>query len=300
MKSINIFFALIITLAFASCSSEGDILNEMNNSNSSVIEGEKSEISVLIKDGSEADRQISNFIAVAFNGETRVAYVKGINASEEIKITGLKANTTVDVYVVANAGNQFDNISAKSDFLTQTTTLSQTTTELVKFGRAENIALQSGKNELANAINLEQVAARVDLSIETINCKSFTVKSVKLANAHSKSSIFGNKNEYDVYTTTEDGKIADSANGTISEIATLYTFANNNSAKQTTLIIEGEIVHNNGTTDNRTYNVVVNNGEIVNGYVYQIKAKINPNMDITVNYQVVNWNSVTVDVPSFE
>lgn len=296
MKSINIFFALIITLAFASCSSEGDILNEMNNSNSSVIEGEKSDISVSIKEAADqsADKKIDNFIVAVFHHGARVAF-----ANNNTHVSGLRANNIVNVYVVANAGDKLNDAVAESDFLTRTTTLSQTTTQLVKYGKLENITLVSGTNNLPEIV-LEQVAARIDLSIKTINCKSFTIKSVILENAKNKSSIFGNKNEYSDYITTEDGKTVSSANNTMTKVATLYTFANNSSAKQTTLVIEGEIVHNNGTIDSRTYNVVVNNGGIVNGYVYQINATINPSIDITVSYQVENWNSVTVDVPSFE
>lgn len=296
MKSINIFFALLITLAFASCSSEGDILDEMNNTNSSVIGEEKSNISVSIEETTDQsdDKKINNFIVAVFNGETRVAYVKG-----NTQIGGLKANTTVDVYVVANAGNALDEAFAKSDFLTRTTTLSQNTNELVKFGEAKGITLVSGTNILP-VITLAQVAARVDLSIQTINCKSFTITSVTLKNAKSKSSIFGDKNEYLDYTTTEDKKTVNSANNTMTKVATLYTFANDNTAKQTTLVITGKIVYDNGTTDNREYNIAVNEGTIVNGLLYDIKATINPSMDVTVNYQVLGWTSTeTIEVPDF-
>lgn len=328
MKLKNILFGLIIACTFASCSSEGDMIDEITNGQGSVNGESRSTLTLNISNNAvdEADMIIHNFVVALFSNDTRIIY-QGATGNTT-KVTDLIAGFNVDIYVVANATNSdFENITTKDGFESKVASLSQETSKLIKVGVKENYTLQKGDN---NSIEIEvsQVAARVDLAgirvlFEGGNSNfTFDLTDVELKNAQKTTKLAtksynDNNAATDIQAQLKDNNFSgitgiaygdrwygkENSASTASPIETLYTFANPN--VNTQLVIKGKIMRGTTLVQNCEWTVDLSEDNYLKrGHLYEVFATIkttvtNP-VSPTISYKVATWNQATINIPTFE
>lgn len=322
MKLKNILFGLIIACTFASCSSEGDIIDEVTNDQG--INGESRSTLTLNLDSKatdNSDMSIHNFVVALFSNDTNILYTEA--TGNTTTITDLIAGFKLDIYVVANASiADFAGIDSKSAFENKVASLTQTKENLIKVGVERNYTLKANNNVI-NSIEVEQISARIDLAGIKVNFQGgnsqfkFRLTGVELENVQNTTNLYNDERADSfnatnmVYNLNGSKEIVhgsflgkENENSNANPIATLYTFANKNQDKTTKLIIKGDILKDGKIYETRVWPVEINidNAGVERGNLYQIIATLTgdvTNTEVSATYQVSNWNLVTVDVPSF-
>lgn len=321
MKLRIILFGLIIASTFASCSSEGDILEEIANDQRPEETRSTLTLNLDNKVSEESDMAIHNFVVALFSNDTKITYQEATGSTA--RVTDLIAGFTVDIYVVANATNSdFEGINTKADFENKVTSLTQDTKKLIKVGVERNYTLKAGGNTI-NPFTVEQISARVDLAGITVNFKGgnsqfkFRLTGIELENVQNSTQLYSDdradsfesknlkyaldSNKEITHGTTLGKKNQQS---TENSIATLYTFANKNQNKTTRLVIKGEILKDGKVYGTHAWPVEINpeNAGTERGKLYEIYATLTGDVthtEIAIAYEVSKWNSIVVDVPSF-
>lgn len=324
MKLRNIFLILAaITLGFASCSSESDILNEIDTP-AIDIEDNTTMVSINIASapqtkGTYTDYDPSvptenpqgkepamyNCMIAIFDASNNLLLAKReITANGEHKCTfnGIETKAILSkVLVVANyENNLFDNCTQLEQFHKEVKGIDaeDANFKLVKFAEE----LINFKDDTKPIIMVKQLCARIDLDLSFKNnsgTELFHVKSVEMDKRNIKTRLFKSEDnlkeivsqtlskEYDL---TSKSKTA----------ATFYSYPIQ--GEQATLTITGTI---GGTT--KTFHVKVagsdNHGKLESGCLYKITGTIvyeNKELSVTLGYEVADWNPVTVDIPAFK
>ena len=293
MKTRNIITIISIIFAMVSCSTENDILNDMNNNNSNATV-EDAVISCSINNvatksvANNNEKEIANACFFLLNKEGDVI---GYRTGKETATFKTKQEAGMKVLAVAN-------ISAAT--MTTLSTLASRTAiedvvlnandlnELPKMGEATA--------EANTAITVNQIAARIDLQKVTVssltNANSVSLTKVELVNQVNQIALNANISE-----TVLGGK-----DGSATDIATLYTFANdatNATALRLTFTTDGGKVLTTEVTikhDNKDVKVVA-------GYNYQLNISVNitgNNVIPTVTFTVADWNDSSFSVDMTE
>ena len=300
MKTRNIITIISIIFAMVSCSTENDILNDMNTNNSNatvedaVISCSINNVATKALDNTD-EATIKNACFFLLNKEGDVI---GYRTGKETATFKTKQEAGMKVLAVAN-------ISAAT--MTTLSTLASRTAiedvvlnandlnELPKMGEATA--------EANTAITVNQIAARIDLKSVTVkslaNANSVTLTKVELVNQVNQIKL----NESEAHVNSE---LVNAGIGVTElpaeDIATLYTFANdatNATALRLTFTTDGGKVLTTEVMikhDNKDVKVVA-------GYNYQLNISVNitgNNVIPTVTFTVADWNDSSFSVDMTE
>ena len=305
MKTRNIITIISIIFAMVSCSTENDILNDMNTNNSNatvedaVISCSINNVATKALDNTD-EATIKNACFFLLNKEGDVI---GYRTGKETATFKTKQEAGMKVLAVAN-------ISAAT--MTTLSTLASRTAiedvvlnandlnELPKMGEATA--------EANTAITVNQIAARIDLQKVTVNslanANSVSLTKVELVNQVNEIAL--NAGNAKINETAVDANISETVLGgegdSATDIATLYTFANdatNATALRLTFTTDGGKVLTTEVMikhDNKDVKVVA-------GYNYQLNISVNitgNNVIPTVTFTVADWNDSSFSVDMTE
>lgn len=330
MKLKNIFFALIIACTFAACSSDST-LDELTNGNPTVL-GESSTLAIKINAGGNDDKQINNWLVVLANGDNIFVAEEGVADDWKIFTEGLYIGSSINVYTIANVKKSDftqNELQSVASLKNKVTALTQNSEKLIKVGKQLGYILKScTSTDIENcnnklSIEVEQISARIDFAGLKVNFTGgnnqfkFRLTGVELENVQNSTKLYSDERADSfnaanlVYNLNGNKDIAygsflgkENEDSNANPIATLYTFANNNQERTTKLVIKGDILKNGEVYETRVWTVEVNidNEGVKRGNLYEIYATLTGDVtrtEVTATYQVSSWNSVTVDVPSF-
>lgn len=320
MKLVNIVLLWICTLAFAACSS--DLIDDGGRSDDALAK--ETAITLRVANPSEADRHVSDMIALVFDQGVRVGMAEWNEADGDMSMTvnDLRVGSEINVYVIANTKhnriNGVENNSAnqvvksfynEQAFLNAYTDLTQTAGLLMKKGSFLGYRMLPSDNEID--IALQQVAAWVELTSLAVTFTDadqsayFQITSVELKNVQNRTCI-----DADTYGASITDKLVDDKpegygkiqhQQTATQIASFYTFANQDAGRPVVLVINGEI-RQSGMSMPRTYEVVLEGGNNVQrGHKYEIKATLKGKISTAeLEYAVVDRDPVEVEIPDFK
>ena len=317
---ITTIISIIATIIMVSCSSEGDILNDMSNANNQV----NSEVAAAIS------CNIYNNVTKASSSEPGGTENATQNTNEEVKsvifflmkddqVLSCKENIDATLYTKKQEGLTVIAVANACDAtrqeLVKATSRSQIygqplrdadLNQLIKIGESEKIEKFEALNEktvTASAeIEVRQIAARIDLAKLTVNIKASDSKTVKLTSVELKNqNIQGNlKGEFTGFANgsvnTKYGTETILKNNELNKnICRFYTFANDDD-NQTTLVLNFEVDNVKST---RAFEIKhLNDGNMVkSGYLYRLNITANvygENVDPKVTFEVVDWKTSQV------
>lgn len=312
--NITIMSLLLTLVMMVSCSTEGDVLDEMTQVETPATSGVAAAIScsinqVMTKAGSETQPAGDKNEAVQ-----RVLFflMKGN------QVLGYKEDAKATIYTKKQSGLTVIAVANASD-ATRTALVKATTREsiyaitsgvadlesLIKIGESGEITefIEEGSTVTANAsVAVNQLTARIDLNKLTVNVKATDNKVVKLTGVTLK-----NQNTTGLMSGKAAGFIARNIQGTIrtnelnsgvayDDICHFYTFANETTATPTTMVLSFEV---DGISSSREFKIKhINEGNMVkSGYLYRLNVTVNlsgENVEPEVTFEVADWKTSTV------
>ena len=300
MKTRNIITIISIIFAMVSCSTENDILNDMNTNNSNatvedaVISCSINNVATKALDNTdEATIKNACFFLLDADG-----YVLGYRTGANSATFKTKKEEGMTVLAVANISD--------ATMSTLSTLASRAAIEAVVLNANDlnELPKMGGAAAEANtAITVNQIAARIDLKSVTVkslaNANSVTLTKVELVNQVNQIKL----NESEAHVNSE---LVNAGIGVTElpaeDIATLYTFANNGAdatALRLTFTTDGGKVLTTEVMikhDNKDVKVVA-------GYNYQLNISVNitgNNVIPTVTFTVADWNDSSFSVDMTE
>lgn len=335
MKLRNILFIFAaITLGFASCSSESDILDEMNTP----VEGLDKEETVAVsfnigkdfqtkaesttQEPSIKEATINNCVIAIFDHATGTILAKKEFSLNNGLIRNGNTYTTTqmtakaipsDVIVVANCPvGYFNNVVTKAGFdkavqaqMGNINTL--TASNLIKVWRNNDIDLGDVSNRNIT-VNVHQIAARVDLELNLRNESSvkdinFEITSVSVNNINKATKLFSN-DSYDINKDFENATVLqNSLSADYKTISSVYSYPSNGNENQAVLKVVGKV-----NKENKTFIIKVEgsdkNGKLESGYLYRIQGTVvykqaNVDVELTLQYEVVPITTNNIQLPNF-
>ena len=296
MKTRNIITIISIIFAMVSCSTENDILNDMNTNNSANATVEDAVISCSINNVAtkaldntdEATIKNACFFLLDAKGDV-LGYRTGAN-SATFKTKKEEGMTVLAVANISDATMSTLSTLASRAAIEAVVLNANDLNELPKMGGAAA--------EANTAITVNQIAARIDLKSVTVkslaNANSVTLTKVELVNQVNQIKL--NESEAQV-----NSELVNAGIGVTElpaeDIATLYTFANNGAdatALRLTFTTDGGKVLTTDVTIKHDSAV-----KVVAGYNYKLNISVNitgNNIDPTVTFTVADWNDSSFSV----
>ena len=322
MKLFDILFFWIGALAFTACSS--DLIDEPGRSGEGLVQ--ENSITLRVANPEEADRHVSDMIALVFDRGVRVGMAEWNESDGDMSMTvnDLRVGSDINIYVIANTkNNSVNGVENDSDnrvmksfyneqaFLNAYTALSQETGKLMKKGSLTGYRMLPSDNEVE--IALQQVAAWIEFASLTVNFTDgdetsyFRISSVELKNVQNTTFI-----DNDTYgASVTDKMVYDRPTGyekiehtkTATGLARFFTFANQDAGRPVILVINGEI-HQYGASMPRSYEVVIQDAggaNVCRGHKYEIKATLSGKISTAVlDYAVVDRELIDIEIPEFK
>ena len=295
MKTRNIITIISIIFAMVSCSTENDILNDINNNNSNatvedaVISCSINNVATKALDNTdEATIKNACFFLLDAKGD-----VLGYRTGKETVTFKTKKEEGMKVLAVANISD--------ATMATLSTLASKAAIKAVVLNANDLNELPKMGEATATTnteITVNQIAARIDLQKVTVNsltnANSVTLTKVELVNQVNQIKL----NESEAHVNSE---LVNAGIGVTElpaeDTATLYTFANNGAdatALRLTFTTDGGKVLTTDVTIKHDGAV-----KVVAGYNYKLNISVNitgNNIDPTVTFTVADWNDSSFSV----
>lgn len=300
-RSIISIISIIFTLVMTSCSTEGDILDDMAKVEVPATSGVAAAVSCSIytnvgtkseadntqkAEGAEANTENAIFFLVKGDDVLGCSAVKGGKIYTKNQ-SGLKVIAITSLS--ATVSSELSTMTKVSDIVSYRLT---NVSDFTKMGQAEVNFSSATANEAEVNVTVSQVAARIDLvkvNITKVAADKVTLKKVELLDQVTSGTLNG--------TVVEQGATVEAglnpANG--NACASLYSFAGEGVKLQLTFDVDGKKVRKAFTVKHKVGNSSTD--EVKAGYVYRItfNATITgENVEPTVTFDVASWKTSQV------
>lgn len=319
MKTRNIItiISIIFTVVMTSCSSEGDVLSEMEGQNKPAeiaaaisCSINKMETKASMESGDKVlageGEGVKSVIFFLMKGNDVLGCKENVNAQ-----IFTKKQSGLSVIAVANASTEVAGklrTATNRDAIMAVALGTDDLASLVKIGEAvinESDYKENNSTVTANvAVTVYQVAARIDLSKLTVNVKAADSKVVKLTKVELVNQNVNGRLDREA-ASFSNGSINTVSSNTINmttgkveeNLCHFYTFANtdtkNMTAMQLTFEVDGKEV------PVRTFNIKHsdNNNVVKSGYLYRLNITVNvygENVEPEVTFTVADWKTSQV------
>lgn len=301
-RSFITILSILFTLVMVSCSTEGDILDDMAKVEVPATSGVEAAISCSLynnvmtkgetdktQDAEGAEANIDNAIFFLVKGNDVLGcstvkdgkiYTKNQSGLKVIAITSLSSKVSSELSVMTKVNDIKDyTLTNLSDF--------------TKMGETDVNFLTPTADHAEVNVTVSQIAARIDLvkvNITKVAADKVTLKKVELLDQVTSGKLNGTV----VVRGTSVEAGLNPANGNACD--SLYSFAGENVKLQLTFDVDGkEVVCNAFTVKHKVGDS--STSEVKAGYVYRITYNVKvtgENVEPTVSFEVAPWKASTI------
>lgn len=296
MKTRHIITIISVIFALVSCSTESDILDQVNKP--AVDASMEALISCSINNVNtkavvEDDKAITSTVFFLLDSEGDVlAYRSGSSNASFLA----KSQEGLKVLAVANASTEVAKLKNEAAIMAQTL-IENDLNSLVKVGSSNVIFTGTSATV---SVTVSQVAARIDLSklnVTITDADVVTLKSVELINQNVNGIMNGAIAAFSGKTVSAETKKV-LFNGTIDNVCHFYSFANNAdnaTALQLNFDIDGKTVSTSVVIKDATNGIA----KVLSGANHQLNLTVTiqgENVIPVVTFTVADWNKSEISV----